>query len=90
MLWSHHVATLILSHLDLPLPGGGGGPRVNVNVDLVALVGGSDEHVLTCVVATDDWRNSSTRVGDGQGVSVTISHLPTVSGYNSAGESGGF
>ena len=88
LLRSHHVATLVLSHLDLPLPGGGGGPGVNVNVDLVALVGGGDVHVLTSVVATDDWRNRSTRVGHGQGVGVTISNPSTISDSCCGGDCG--
>ena len=53
LLWHHHVAALILGHLDLPLPGGASGPGVNVNVDLVTGVRGRDPHVLASVVATD-------------------------------------
>ena len=32
----HHVAALILGHLDLPLPGSGGGAGVDVYADGVA------------------------------------------------------
>ena len=38
LLRHHEVATVVLRHLDLPLPGGGRGPRVYVNVDLVTVI----------------------------------------------------
>ena len=56
LLGHHHVAALVLGHLDLPLPGGGSGPGVDVDVDLVAGVGGGDPHVLPRVVAAHHWR----------------------------------
>ena len=65
LLWSHHVAALVLSYLYLPLPGGGGGQSVDINVDLVTLGGGRDEHVLASIVAADSRRNRTSRVGDG-------------------------
>ena len=73
----HHVAALILSHLDLPLPGGGGGEGVDIDVDLVTLGGGWDIHVLAGVVATDGGGHSSSRVGDCQGVVDTVSNSQT-------------
>merc|ERR1712018_810612 len=74
VLLRSHVAALVLSHLDLPLPGGGGGQSVDVNVDLITLSGGGDEHVSTSIVATDGRRNSSSRVRNGQSVVNTVSH----------------
>ena len=68
LLWSHHIAALVLSYLYLPLPGGGGGQSVDINVDLVTLGGGRDEHVLASIVATDSRRNRTSRVGDGQSI----------------------
>ena len=74
LLRSHHVAALVLSHLDLPLPGGGGGAGVDVDVDLVALRRGGDEHVLASIVATNGRRNRASRVRDGQTVVNTVSN----------------
>ena len=34
---SHQVAALVLSDLDLPLPGGGGAPGVDIYLQLIAL-----------------------------------------------------
>ena len=64
LLRRHHVTALVLSHLDLPLPGGGGGKSVDVNVDLITLSGGGDVHVLAGIVATNGGRNRTSRVGD--------------------------
>ena len=50
--------TLVLSHPDVPEPGGGGGGRVDVNVDGNAGGTGGYPHVLSGIVATDDWRGS--------------------------------
>ena len=75
LLRHHHVAALILSHLDLPLPGGASGPSVDVNVDLVAGVRGGDPHVLASVVATDGGRHSAPGVADSQGVCVAVSNV---------------
>ena len=75
LLRHHHVAALVLGHLDLPLPGGASGPGVNVDVDLIARVGGGDPHVLASVVATDGGRHSTPRVTDSQGVSGAVTHL---------------
>ena len=77
LLRGHHVPTLVLSHLDLPLPGGASGPGVNVNVDLVAGVGGGDPHVLASVVATDGGRHSTPWVTNSQGVSGAVSNEQT-------------
>ena len=66
LLRSHHVAALVLSHLDLPLPGGGGGAGVDVDVDLIALRRGGDEHVLASVVSTDGGRYGSPGVAEGR------------------------
>ena len=63
-LRSHEVPTLVLSHLDVPGPGGGGGGRVDVDVDGHARVTGGDPHVLSGVVATDDWWGSIPRDTD--------------------------
>ena len=71
----HHVATLILSHLDLPLPCGASGPSVDVNVDLVAGVRGGDPHVLAGVVATDGGRHSTPRVTNSQGVCGAVTNV---------------
>ena len=68
LLWSHHIAALVLSYLYLPLPGGGGGQSVDINVDLVTLGGGRDEHVLASIVATDSGWNPASWIGDGQSV----------------------
>lgn len=59
-----HVATLILGHLDLPLPGGCCGAGININVDGIALVRGRDPHVLSGVVSTDYWWRLTPWVGD--------------------------
>ena len=53
LLRSHQVATLVLSHPDVPGPGGGGGGSVNVQGDRHAGVTGGHPHVLSSVVATD-------------------------------------
>ena len=66
LLRHHHVAALILGHLDLPLPGGRGGPSVDVDVDLVAGVGGGDPHVLPGVVSTYCGRHGAPGVADSQ------------------------
>ena len=71
---SHQVSTLILGDFDLPLPGGGGGQSVDINVDLIALRGSRDEHVLASIVATDSGWNGSSRVGDGQSIVNAVSH----------------
>ena len=75
LLGHHHVAALVLGHLDLPLPGGGSGPGVDVDVDLVAGVGGWDPHVLASVGATDGGWAGSPGVTDGQGVSGAVSDV---------------
>ena len=75
LLRHHHVAALVLGHLDLPLPGGGGGPGVDVDVNLVTGVGGGDPHVLPGVVATDGGRHGTLWVADSQGVRDAVSHL---------------
>ena len=54
------VPALVLSHLDVPGPGGGGGGGVDVDVDGHTVVTGGDPHVLSGVVATDDWRRRET------------------------------
>ena len=59
------VVALVLSHLDLPLPGGGRGPRVDVDVDGVTLIGGRHEHVLAGVVAADHWMTLQNRKKNG-------------------------
>ena len=59
LLRHHHVAALVLGHLNLPLPGGGSGPGVDVDVNLVTGVGGGDPHVLPSVVAADDRRGTT-------------------------------
>ena len=64
LFWSSLVATLVLSHLDVPGPGGGGGGGVDVNVDGDAGGTGRHPHVLAGVVATDDWRSSEARNTD--------------------------
>ena len=64
LLRSHEVPTLVLSHLDVPGPGGGGGGRVDVDVDGHARVTGGDPHVLSGIVATDDWWGSIPRDTD--------------------------
>ena len=74
LLWSHHIAALVLSHLDLPLPGGGGGQSVDINVDLVTLGGGRDEHVLASIVATDSGRGGASGVAHSQTVHSAVSH----------------
>ena len=71
----HHVPTLVLGHLDLPLPGCASGTGVNVDVDLVAGVGGGDPHVLPGVVATDGGRHGAPGVADSQGVSGAVTQL---------------
>ena len=86
LLRSHHVAALVLSHLDLPLPGGGGGQSVDVNVDLITLSGGGDEHVLASIVATNGWRNRASRVRDGQSVVNTVSHSEGIRHHSGRGD----
>ena len=55
LLGHHHVAALVLGHLDLPVPGDGGrGVDVEGDGDAGGTCG--DVHVLASVVATDDWR----------------------------------
>ena len=54
LLWGNEVATLVLSHLDVPVPGGGGGVSVDVQVDGHTGVTGGHPHVLSGVVATDN------------------------------------
>ena len=61
---SPEVATLVLSDLDVPGPGGGGGGGVDVDVDGDTGGTGGHPHVLTSVVATDDWRSSEARHTD--------------------------
>ena len=53
LLRGPQVATLVLRHLDLPVPGGGGA-GVDVQCDGHTGVGGGDIHVLPGVVAADD------------------------------------
>ena len=55
LLRGFEAAALVLSHLDLPVPGGGG-PSVNVEGDGDTGGAGGDEHVLAGVVAADDGR----------------------------------
>ena len=55
LLRSHEVATLVLSHFDVPGPGGGGGGGVDVDVEGDTRVTGWHPHVLASVVTTDDW-----------------------------------
>ena len=75
LLRHHHVATLVLGHLDLPLPGGPSGPGVDVDVDLVAGVGGGDPHVLAGVVAADGGWDGAPGVADSQRVSGAVSDV---------------
>ena len=95
LLGHHEVATLVLGHLDLPLPGGPGGPGVYVDVDLVAGVGGGDPHVLAGVVAADDGRDGAPRVADSQGVRGAVSDIGSMEvgigrgGVGSIGDWGG-
>ena len=56
LLWSHEVATLVLSHSHVPGPGGGGAGGVDVQCDGHTGVTGWHPHVLPSVVATDDRR----------------------------------
>ena len=51
LLGHHHVAALVLGHLDLPLPGGRRAGRVDIDGDDVAGGRGRDVHVLASVVA---------------------------------------
>ena len=53
LLGGVEVATLVLRHLDLPVPGGGC-PGVDVQCDGHTGVRGGDIHVLPRVVAADD------------------------------------
>ena len=55
LLRSHEVATLELSDNNVPGPGGGGGGSVDVQRDGHTGVTGGHPHVLSSVVATDDW-----------------------------------
>ena len=64
LLRSHEVATLVLSHSDVPLPGGGGGGGVDVQVDGHTGVTGRHPHVLTSVVAADCRRGGEPRNTD--------------------------
>ena len=64
LLGSPEVATLVLSHLDVPGPGGGGGGGVDINVDCDAGVTGRHPHVLASVVATDNWWGGVSRDTD--------------------------
>ena len=95
LLGHHHVAALVLGHLDLPLPGGPGGPGVDVDVDLVAGVGGGDPHVLAGVVAADGGRGGAPWVADSQGVSGAVSDVGAMEigagrgGVGSIGDRGG-
>ena len=66
LLWSHEVATLVLSHLDVPLPRGGGGGGVDVQCDGHTGVTGRHPHVLPSVVATDNRRGAKPRNTDYQ------------------------
>ena len=58
LLRSHEVAALVLSHLDVPLPGGGGGGGVDVQGEGHTGVTGRYPHMLPGVVATDNWRGA--------------------------------
>ena len=87
MFRSHHVATFILSHLDLPLPGGGGGQSVDVNADLITGDGGRDKHVLSSVVATYGGRGGASRVAHSQTVHRAVSHGDAVRGRWGGGDS---
>ena len=64
LLWSHPVAALVLSHLDVPGPAGGGGGRVDINGDCHTGGAGGDEHVLPGVVAADYWGRREARHTD--------------------------
>ena len=66
LLRSHEVATLVLSHLDVPLPGGGGDGGVDVEVDGHTGVAGRHPHVLPGVEATDNRRGAKPRNTDYQ------------------------
>ena len=81
------VVTLVLSHLDLPLPGGAGRPGVDVDVDGVAEVGGWDEHVLAGVVAADGGGSPPPGIGHRQSVVPTVRRPGSVSGGNRGGKS---
>ena len=64
LLWSHEVATLVLSDSDVPFPGGGGGGGVDVQRDGHTGVTGRYPHVLASVVATNCWWRSVARNTD--------------------------
>ena len=64
LLRSPEVAALVLSHLDVPVPGEGGGAGVDVEGEGRTGVTGWYPHVLASVVATDNWRGSVTRRTD--------------------------
>ena len=64
LLWGPEVATLVLSDSDVPGPGDGAGGGVDVDVDGDTGGTGGHPHVLTSVVATDDWRSSEARHTD--------------------------
>ena len=66
LLWYDEVVipTLVLSHSDVPGPGGGGGGGVDVNGDGDTGGTGRHPHVLSSVVATDDWRRGEPRDTD--------------------------
>ena len=75
-------------YFDLPLPSSGGGTSVDVDVDLVALVGGRDPHMLTGVVAADNRRRHRVRRAHRQGVDGAVAHEGTVSDGRRGGDCG--
>ena len=87
LLRSHQVSTFILGDFDLPLPGGGGGQSVDINVDLIALSGGGDEHVLASVVAADGGWGGAPGVADSQTVHSAVPHRDAVRGRRGGGDS---
>ena len=70
------VIALILGHLDIP-GSGGSGSSVKVKVEGVALLRSGNPHMLASILTTDDRRNSSPRVSNGQGVGGAVSHQQT-------------
>lgn len=78
LLWSHLILTRELSRLYLPLPCSACAAGVDVDVDPVAKIRGRDKHMLTRVVATNDWRRNVTRVDDLKCVRATLSSFPPV------------
>merc|ERR1719228_2567432 len=79
LFWRHLIATLVLRHFYLPLPGGGRGAGININVNRVACIGCWDIQVLSSVVATYNWWRGPARVGHCEGVIETVTKLGTIS-----------